>query len=68
MTDATITELRPSPFTGEGTPRPKDVTAALRAKKYRRKRKPTVTIPALSRQNPETEKRKDIKAAASARR
>jgi hypothetical protein len=62
MSDAIVTELRPSPSKGEGTPRPKDVTAALRAKKYRRKRKPTVTIPALSRQNPEMEKRKDFKA------
>jgi hypothetical protein len=67
MTDATITELRPSPQKGEGTLRPKtkDATAALRAKKYRRKRKSTVTVPAPSRQNRETEKRKDIKAAVT---
>jgi hypothetical protein len=40
MSDATVTELRPSPAKGEGL-RPKDATAALRAKRYRRKRKPT---------------------------
>src|SRR5258708_6989784 len=62
MSDAIVTELRPpSPAKGEGL-RPKDTTAALRAKKYRRKRKSTVTVPAPSRQNRETEKRKEIKA------
>jgi hypothetical protein len=64
MADASITELHPSPFAGEG-PKAKDATGALRAKRYRRKRKSTVTVPALSRQNREAEKRKDIKAAVT---
>ena len=65
MSDAIVTELRPpSPAKGEGTLRhkTKDATAALRTKKYRRKRKSTVTMSAPSRQKEEAEKRKDIKA------
>ena len=51
MSDAIVTELRPSPAKGEGAPRPKgkDPTAALRAKRYR-KRKSTVTVPDLRSQ------------------
>ena len=57
MSDTTnVAELRPSPAKGEGTLRLKDVTAALRAKRYRSKRKSTVTVPVSSRQNGETEK------------
>jgi hypothetical protein len=36
-----VTALRPSPVAGEGSSRAKDVTAALRAKRYRgNKRQP----------------------------
>src|SRR5258708_32192892 len=65
MSDAIVTELRPpSPAKGEGTLRhkTKDATAALRTKKYGRKRKSTVTMSAPSRQKEEADKRKDIKA------
>jgi hypothetical protein len=63
MADATITELHPSPSPakGEGTPRAaKDPTAALRAKRARRKRKiaPTVTVPKIQ----PVEKTNDIKS------
>jgi hypothetical protein len=69
MADATVTELRPSPEKGEGVhPKAKDATAALRAKRYRRKRKPTVTVPASSRSSGGTEKRNDIKAAVTVER
>jgi hypothetical protein len=70
MADAIVTELRPSPAQGDAPrqPKAKDATAALRAKRYRRKRKPTVTLPAPSRQTSETEKHNDIKAAVTVER
>jgi hypothetical protein len=45
MTDATVTAF-PSPTTGEGTRKPKDPTAALRARRAQQKRKPAISVTA----------------------
>jgi hypothetical protein len=44
MSDATVTELRPSPAQGEGTRRAKDPTSAQRQARFRKKRKAVVTV------------------------
>src|SRR5260370_12782874 len=44
MSDATVTELRPSPAKGEGTRRPKDPTSAQRQARFRKKRNAVVTV------------------------
>ncbi len=66
MSDATVTELRPSPAKGEGTRRPKDPTSAQRQARFRKKRKAVVTVApdALSAKiaNPPPQKGRDIRA------
>jgi len=59
MSDTTnVAELRPSPAKGEGTLRLKDVTAALRAKRYRSK--PKSTGPSRLAKMEKRKKRRDI--------
>src|SRR5258708_16777705 len=71
MSDATVTELRPSPAKGEGTRRPKDPTSAQRQARFRKKRKAVVTVApdALSAQiaNPPPQKGRDIRAGTVTR-
>jgi hypothetical protein len=64
-TDTNVTVLHPSPHAGEGTPRSaKDPTAALRARRARRKRKiaPTVTLPVPTSEIPQLKNPRDINA------
>jgi hypothetical protein len=61
MTDANVTELHP---------KAKDTTAALRQKRARRKRKtrsPTVTVPASTGEIPQSKNRNDIKPNVTVR-
>jgi hypothetical protein len=66
MADATVTELRPSPAMGEVTRKPKDPTAALRARRARRKRKAAaVTATIAKMETPKGGKLNEIRASVT---
>jgi hypothetical protein len=71
MADANVvTELRPSPAKGEVPHKPKDPTAALRARRARRKRKAVAaaTLPVNHGEIPHFEKPSEIKPSVTVER
>jgi hypothetical protein len=66
MADTNITELRLSPLVGEVSRKAKDPTAALRAKRARKKRK-TVTVPVKPEHHTGLEKTNEIKSNVTVR-